>query len=192
MSGFTPPGLAGFAGGLAASLGSQSMLGDHLAQGAGGWEPQRQYNFLVQVGLIGEATKKIQLGVEATSLPAVTVEEIPLDFLNVRRFVAGKVTYEPIPLVIKDMVDIGTASAMREWHRLVYNPTTDQVGLAAVYKQTVYLILVAPNGTFKRVWALYGCWPTAVNFSANGLDMTANDYVRIEATLRYDKADSIF
>jgi hypothetical protein len=107
----------------------------------------------------------------------------------VRRYVAGRMLYEPIPLVVKDFVDIGTATAIETWQKQVANAETHKVGLAKDYKKVGDLILFAPEGSFERTWRLYGLFPVFVAFGA--LDMNANDVVRIQATLRYDRAESV-
>jgi hypothetical protein len=162
------------------------VLGDHLANAAGGYEPQRQNHWIVQLGLPGRDDEIIQFSAESSALPTVSVEEVELNYINIRRYAAGRAVYEVIPLVLKDMVDRGTADAMERWHERVYNPLTDQVGLAAGYKQEAQLILFGPNGSLERTWRLIGCWPLSVAYGA--LDYGSSDKVLIETQLRYDKA----
>lgn len=163
------------------------VLGDHLANAAGLFEPQRQNNFLFQIHLDdGIDSLNINLSLEAASLPTESSEEVELNYINVKRYVAGKTVYDTIPLVVKDMVDIGTARALSRWRTKVYNPITDQVGLARDYKKSADIILFAPDGSAERTWELRGVWPISVNWGP--LDMTTSDIVKIETTLRYDKA----
>jgi hypothetical protein len=164
------------------------VVGDHLAAAGGAFEPQRQNNWLFSVNLPGQ--EDITLGLESSALPSVAVEEIELHYLNIRRYVAGKAVYDTIPLVLKDMVDVGVASAIKEWHEQVYNPTTHKIGLARDYKKFADLILFGPDGDTERIWNLIGCWPISVNYGT--LDMTSSEKVLIEATLRFDRAESTF
>lgn len=200
------------------------IVGDHLASAAGGWEPQRSYNWLFVVSGIGAAGgfgasasiggslsggignalgasasasasaavggggggSVIELALDSSSLPTHGVEEIELPYLNERRYVAGRAVFESIPLVVKDMVDIGVASACKAWFYQVHNPTTHKVGLARDYKKTADILLISPEGSLVRTWRLFGCWPTAVNYGE--LDMNSNDIVRIQMNLRFDRA----
>lgn len=161
------------------------VIGDHLAAAGGSFEPQRQNNWLLSVGgLAGD--RSIQLGLEASSLPSVAVEEVELNFLNIRRYVAGKAVYDTIPLVLKDMVDAGVASALKTWSEQVFNPFTHKIGLARDYKKQADLILFAPDGTLTRTWSLIGAFPLSVNYGT--LDMSSSDKVLIEGVIRYDRA----
>lgn len=162
-------------------------LGDHLAQAKGVFEPQRQSNFLIHLHLgDGASASYIMLSLEASSLPTESNEEVSLEYLNIRRYVAGKTMYDTIPLVVKDMVDVNVAAAVVAWRQAVYNPITDQIGLAKNYKKRATIVLFAPDGSHERTWDLIGVWPMSVNYGV--LDMTSSDKVTIETVLRYDKA----
>ncbi len=166
------------------------VIGDHLAPGgaASKFEPQRQSNWLISIaGVAGE--NNIRLALEAAALPSVAVEEIPLNFLNTTRWVAGRAIYDTIPLVVKDMVDVGVASAIKDWHEQVYNPETHKIGLAKNYKKVADLVLFGPDGELQRTWSLLGCWPVSVNYGQ--LDMNSSDKVLIETVLRYDRARAL-
>jgi len=164
---------------------------DALAQAQGLYEPQRSNNWLFTVTdtiagadiLSGEG---LHVALETANLPTLTIEEIELNFLNSKRFVAGKATYETIPLTIKDMVDVGIANAFKVWSEMVYNPETDQIGLAKDYKKNCEITLFAPDGSAERSWLLVGCWIQSANWGT--LDMSSSEPVKIELTLRYDKA----
>ena len=163
------------------------VVGDHLAAAGGAFEPQRQNNFLFSVDLPGQ--ENITLSLESSALPTVGVEEIELHYLNTRRYVAGKAVYDTIPLVVKDMVDVGVASAIKDWHEQVFNPFTHKIGLARDYKKFADLVLFGPDGDIERIWNLIGCWPTTVSYGT--LDMSSSEKVLIETTLRFDRALSI-
>lgn len=211
------------------------IVGNHLASQAGGWEPQRAYNWLISIPGIGQdgpgnsasgvlgalgrlgqtvggalggissaagnvvgsllggsaagGGTEIELALDSSALPTEMVEEIELNFLHERRYVAGRAAFESIPLVVKDMVDRGVATACKTWFRQVHNSDTGKVGLAKDYKKAADLILFAPDGTLERTWRLHGCWPTAINYGE--LDMNSNEIVRIQMNLRFDRAEAI-
>lgn len=217
------------------------VIGDHIASVNGGFEPQRQNNWILQVsgigqpglggiggfggvvsafgnaiggavgfgiggavgGAVGTAISSItgalgtsaggggalELSLDSGSLPDVSVDEIELRYLNVKRYVAGAITYQQMPLVVKDFIDIGTATAIKAWHEQVANPKTNKVGLAKDYKKIGDLILCGPDGSFERTWRLFGVWPVSVNYGQ--LDMNQSDIVRINCVLRYDHAEAV-
>ncbi len=159
----------------------------HIAPAAGFFEPQRQYDWSIEIPLDPQGDQIIIMqSLESSNLPTESNEEIELHFANEVRYVAGKAIYETIPLILKDFVDQQTKNAMIRWRRRVYNPETGSVGLASDYKKNASLVLVGPNGETTRVWRLIGIWPQMVNYGP--LDMTASEKVLIEATLRYDRA----
>ncbi len=135
------------------------------------------------------AGNAIELALDSTSLPTHMVEEIELNYLNEARYVAGRARYEAIPLVCKDMVDVGVATALKTWMEQVHNPFTGKVGLARDYKKTADIILIAPDGTLERTWKLHGAFPTAVNYGQ--LDMNSNEIVRIEMNIRFDRIEAV-
>ena len=207
------------------------IVGNHLASASGGWEPQRQYNWVLTIagigqggggggdlgsvtgalgalgsaiGAVGSAISAItgggtntgggsggiiELALDSSALPTTMVSEIELPYGNERRYVAGRASLDAIPLVVKDMVDIGVATACKTWHEQVHNPATFKVGLARDYKKIADLVVFSPEGSIERSWRLHGCWPTAVSYGA--LDMNSDDIVRIEMNLRFDRAEAI-
>lgn len=205
------------------------IVGNHLASAAGGFEPQRNYNWVITIagigqggfsslgsaiggaigGAIGSAIGgavgrdigsalggagaggggAIELALDASSLPTHMVEQIELNYLNETRWVAGRANYEQIPLVLKDMVDVGVASACKEWFNQVHNPATHKVGLARDYKKIADITLIAPDGTYERTWRLHGCWPTSISYGQ--LDMNGNDIVKLEMNLRFDRIEAL-
>lgn len=162
------------------------MSANFLANGS--FEPQRQQNWTFQVTIPGSAASQTYLSsaVESSNLPQLTIEEIPLHWMNEIRYVAGKATYETIPLRLKDMVNVGIAKAVYDWQRRVYDPETGNISFADKYKLESSLILYAPDMSTERVWNLYGCWPRG--FNPGALDMSSNEKVLLDVTIRYDRA----
>lgn len=159
-------------------------VGDHLAAAAGEFEPQRASNFTLLIdGISG--SDLLQLSLDALAAPSMSVEEIALPFDNENRYVAGRALYDTTPMVVKDMVDVGSADAIWAWYTQVYDPTTHKIGLARDYKKTATLVMYSPEGSFSRQWIYFGMFPTAVNWG--GYAKGTSDYVKLEITLRYDR-----
>jgi len=160
---------------------------DHLAAQEGGYEPQRQSNWELELALPGADRETIKLSVVSSSLPPESSDEVELPYGNERRYVAGKTTFDSLPLVVNDFVDQETRAAILRWRRKVYNPATGAVGFAKDYKVDATITLWGPDGTMERECKVQGCWPQAV--VPGTLDHGAGDPVQIEVTIRYDKAD---
>jgi len=195
ISGIGQDGPGGAAGGALAALGrvSQTLGGIASAAvgGIAGALGSAAGNVLGSVlgGSAAGGGTAIELALDSSALPTQMVEEIELNYLNERRYVAGRAMFEAIPLVVKDMVDVGVATACKTWFEQVHNSSTYKVGLARNYKKTADMILIAPDGTLERTWRLHGCWPTAISYGE--LDMNSNDIVKIQMNLRFDRAEAL-
>ena len=134
--------------------------GDFLSQAKGLFEPQRKYNFQLEIFLPNQKDQEnISLAVESFQLPSERSEVIVLNYGNVVRNVAGKTSFQARNVVLKDFVDVGTANALVKWRQRVYSPLTDSMGLARDYKTVGTVVLGAPDGTHERYWDLVGLWP---------------------------------
>jgi hypothetical protein len=158
-----------------------------LAPSKGFYEPQRAFNWALEIALDDAGDQQlIVTGLQSFEGVSESNEEIELQYANERRYVAGQASYEAAPLVLNDFVDIGVAAAIIRWSRQVYNPETGSIGLARDYKKNADLTLVSPDQSIVRVWKFIGMWPQMRKYGA--VDMTSNDKVQIEVTLRFDKA----
>jgi hypothetical protein len=158
-----------------------------LAPAGGSFEPQRSYNFSLEIALDDAGDQMlIMSGLESFDTPTETTEEIVLDYGSSKRYVAGKTTFNTAELKLKDFVDQGVAQAVINWRRSVFNAETDATGFARDYKKSADLILVAPDNSISRIWKLQGLWPTTVHYGS--LSMAQSDKVLISVTLRYDRA----
>jgi len=161
---------------------------DFLAQARGLFEPQRKYNFAVEFFLVNQKDQEnITLAVETFQLPSEKSEVISLHYGNVVRYVAGKTSFAPRQLVLKDFVSVGTANALVKWRQKVYQPLTDAMGFAMDYKTMGTVVLVGPDGTHERYWDLIGCWPAEVSYG----DLSQSDVmgtVQITVSMIVDKA----
>jgi hypothetical protein len=162
-------------------------MGIMNAMAIAGFEPQAQNRYLFRVGGLSDSDI-IELAASAGTafLPNESSEEVELPYLNGRAYYAGRQSYESGTIGCKDFVDLAVAKAIMEWRKLVYDPETGRMGYASRYKKDAEIILLDPAGEEKRYWTLVGAWPQAVNYGT--LDVTANDPVQIEVTIRYDIA----
>ena len=160
--------------------------GDFLGQAKGLYEPQRKYNFSVELYLPSQRDAElISLSVDSFSLPTESHNRIELDFGNVKRYVPGKVSYETAQMVCKDFVDAGTMRALTAWSQKTYNPVTDSVGLARDCKTTGSLIMTATDGTHERYAELIGVFIDSLKLA--DMSMRENDINRITVVLSIDK-----
>ena len=150
----------------------------HLSEN---FEPQRKFDFQIDFG-----DDILRLSVSKFTLPSISNEEIELAYGNEKVWIAGQTTNETATLELRDTIDAGTAGAIMAWRDSVYDPETGNIGRASEYKKTASVFLLSPDGSDYREWQLIGCWPQAIK--AGDLDMTDNNVVLLEATIRYDRA----
>lgn len=164
-----------------------SQSADFLAGVVGGFEPQRQFHWTIIVPIAHVGAPYLSLAVESARLPKRSIEPITLDWLNEKRYVAGKTTWETIPLTVKDFVDKPVLDLLLTWQNKAVDANTGAMGYAKEYKYEVPLVTFDVK-MIPRVWTLKGCWIT--DLDPGQLSMTTNDKVTIEATLRYDRAEA--
>lgn len=158
---------------------------DHIAAGAGTFEPQRSNHFTIEIALGASDKDLIVMGLQSVPLPNESNDEIELQFQNERRFVAGQYMVDATQLILRDYVDQDTRGAVMRWRKQVYDPATGQVGLATNYKKKANIIMTAPEGSQERVCKLSGCWPQSV--TGGNLAYDGSENVLVEVTLRFDK-----
>lgn len=159
----------------------------HIANQEGDFVPQHQNNWLIEIaGLEGDDRDLIVLSLVSSNLPTEANNIVELPYGNEMRKVAGRATYEDIPLIVRDYVDRDVRGALVRWRRLVYDAETGNVGLPSQYKKNAQMILQATDGSQLRAVRLIGVWPS--NMNPGAVDMAADDPVQIEMTLTYDRA----
>lgn len=144
-------------------------------------DPVRSFDWYLNItGL------ELELSIEVAFLPNMSVEEIELPYRNSRTWVAGKGNIDPGSITCRDVISDRTASKFYEWYKQVYDPETGEIGYTDVYKKDGDMYTLDTMGQTVATWNLAGIWPQSVNFGT--LDFSANDAVKIETSLRYDRA----
>lgn len=175
-------------------LGAYHMIGDD------DYEPQRNNNFEIHIyGLSGLVTvdKGIKIpqdvAEESITLSTVSVAQIntnvgilTIPYGNTKVKYAGLPEISDSDVVFNDYIGKSTERILAAWHALVFNPKTEKIGRASVYKKPGVLIETAPDGTRARAWQLKGVWPS--NLQYGGYDYNGGATRQITATFTYDIA----
>lgn len=124
--------------------------------------------------------------IKTTSRPTVATEEVEIPFINSRRYLAGKTTFNTIPVTLHDPIAPSGAQQVMEWIRTCYESVSGRAGYADFYKRDVQLKLLDPVGTVVELWDIKGAFCTEVNFG----ELTYEDGgpAEISLTLRFDNA----
>ena len=124
--------------------------------------------------------------VKTANRPQITFEEIELNHINVKRYVKGKGTWEPLEITLYDPIVPSGAQAVNEWIRLHHESVTGVDGYSSEYKKDITFNLLSPNGEKIEQWIIKGAFLTAANFQ--DLDFASNDVLDIGLTIQYDYA----
>lgn len=144
------------------------------------YEPKRKFRWLINIDGVDAYTLK------TAARPQLTFDETVIDYINTKRYVSGKQTWNPIQITTHDPISPSAAQKIMDWVRLNYEPLTGRMGYASYYKKNISLKLLDPQGTVVELWDIQGAWPMDVNFG--DLDYASSDNVEISFTLRFDNA----
>ncbi len=157
--------------------------------------PKLKYRFRVTLEGFGfgtpsntELTKQV---IDVTR-PTVAFDPITVDVYNSRVYLAGKHTWSPITLNVRDDVN-GNVSKLVGAQLQKQFDFLEQASAAsgADYKFTTRIeILDGGNGanaaTTLETWELYGCYLENVNYQ--NLSYSENAFVTVQMSIKYDNA----
>lgn len=124
--------------------------------------------------------------IKTAARPQVTTEEVEIPFINSRRYLAGKTTFNAMNVTLHDPIAPSGAQQVMEWVRLHFESVSGRSGYADFYKRDIQLKMLDPVGTVIELWDIKGAFITDANFN----EVTYEDGapVEIALTLRYDNA----
>lgn len=144
------------------------------------YEPKRKGRWLLAIeGIDAFLCKTAQR-------PQIQTERLEIPFMNSRRYIAGKTTFQEMSVTLMDPVAPSGAQQVMEWLRLHFESVSGRAGYADFYKRDVQLKLTDPTGTVVELWDVKGAFITNVNFG----ELTYEDQnaIEIQLTLSYDNA----
>jgi hypothetical protein len=151
------------------------------------YEPKRQNRFILRF----PSTLGInEWFVESSSRPHITINPVPIPFLNTETYVAGRFTWSTINVTFRDPIGPSASQALMEWVRLHAESVTGRMGYAAGYKKNVDLEMLDPTGVVVEKWILEGTFLSDVNF--NQLAYNTDALATITATLRMDRCILVY
>ena len=144
------------------------------------FEPKQQNRF---IAFVDGFPAYIMKGVSAVSLEQGSV---PLNHINVQRYVKGKTVWNTIDFTLFDPITPSGAQAVMEWVRLHHESVTGRDGYSDFYKKDLTFNTLGPVGDKVEEWTLKGAFISAATFG--DMDWATEDPVNIELTLKYDYA----
>jgi hypothetical protein len=122
------------------------------------FEPKQKNRFLLEIdGIQSFMIKKI-------GAISVTQNSIPLNYINVQRFVKGKTKWDSISMELFDPITPSGAQAVMEWVRLHHESITGRDGYSDFYKKDLKMQILGPVGDIVSEWEIRGALITKAAF----------------------------
>ena len=156
--------------------------------------PKLQYRFRVSLENFGVSTPTTELTKQVIDVtrPNVSFEQMTLDVYNSRVYLAGKHTWEPITLNLREDVNNAVQKLVGEQLQKQFDFMEQSSPVSGQdYKFTTRIeILDGGNGVYTpnvlETFELYGCFITNANY--NSLAYQNNEPVTVTLEMQYDNA----
>jgi hypothetical protein len=142
------------------------------------FEPKRQFRWVLAIEGIDAFI------IKTAARPNITIEEFEIPWINHKRYIAGKASFEPLSVTLHDPIAPSGAQQVMEWVRTHFESVSGRAGYADFYKRDIQLKMLDPVGTVVELWDIKGAFLTAADFGS--LDYGANDPSEISLTIRFD------
>ena len=144
------------------------------------FEPKRQFRWVMAIEGIDAFI------IKTATRPNVSIEEVEIPYINHKRYIAGKSSFETLSVTLHDPIAPSGAQQVMEWIRTHFESVSGRAGYADFYKRDIQLKMLDPVGTVVELWDVRGAFLTAADFGS--LDYSASDPSEISLTIRYDNA----
>ncbi len=168
------------------------LANDQSSASQGLLMPKLQYRFRVILENFGVSTPRSELTKQVIDVtrPNLTFDDVTLDVYNSRVYLAGKHTWEPISLTLRDDVNNSVSKLVGEQVQKQFDFFEQASAASGIdYKFTTRIeMLDGGNGAsipgVLETWELYGSYVQSVNY--NTLAYATSDPVTISLSIRYD------
>jgi hypothetical protein len=170
------------------------LANDQSSASQGLLMPKLQYRFRVILENFGVSTPRSELTKQVVdcSRPNLTFDNVTLDVYNSKVYMAGKHTWDPITINIRDDVNNAVSKLVGEQVQKQFDFFEQSSAVSGIdYKFTSRIeMLDGGNGASTpnvlETWELYGAYVESVNY--NTLAYATSDPVTITLNIRYDNA----
>lgn len=156
--------------------------------------PKLQYRFRVSLENFGVSTPTTELTKQVIDVtrPNVSFEQMTLDVYNSRVYLAGKHTWDPISLNLREDVNNNVQKLVGEQLQKQFDFFEQSSAASGLdYKFVTRIeILDGGNGIHTPnvldTFEIYGCYLESANY--NSLNYATNEPVTVSLSIRYDNA----
>ena len=142
------------------------------------FEPKRKFRWVFAIEGIDAFL------VKSASRPSFSFGEQTIDFINSKRYLAGKGSFETLSVTLHDPIAPSGAQQVMEWIRTHFESVSGRAGYADFYKRDCQLKMLDPVGTVVELWDIKGAFLTSAAFG--DLDYGTEDPTDIALTIRFD------
>jgi len=170
------------------------LANDQSSASQGLLMPKLQYRFRVILENFGVSTPRSEITKQVMDVtrPNLTFDTVTLDVYNSKVYAAGKHTWEPITLTLRDDVNNSVSKLVGEQIQKQFDFFEQASAAAGIdYKFTSRIEMLdggngASTASILETWELYGSYVESVNY--NTLAYNTSDPVTITLSIRYDNA----
>ena len=144
------------------------------------FEPKMSNRFIMEIDGIPAYL------IKTAARPQLQLNSVPLDHINVKRYVKGKAEWQPVTVTLYDPIVPSGAQAVMEWVRLHHESVTGRDGYSDFYKKDITFNVLGPVGDKDEEWTLKGAFIESADFS--DLNYAESNPAEVSLTLRYDYA----
>jgi hypothetical protein len=168
--------------------------GDQSAASQGLLMPKLKYRFRASFENFGISSPRTEMTKQVMNItrPAVTFEESMIEVYNSKVYLAGKHTWDPITVNLRDDVNGAVTKLCGEQIQKQFDFMEQSSASSGIdYKFiTRFELLDGGNGanapSVLETWELYGCFVQNINY--NDLDYASQEPVQITMSIRFDNA----
>ena len=170
------------------------LASDQSASNQGLLMPKLQYRFRLILENFGVSTPRTEITKQVVDVtrPSLTFDETILDVYNSRVYLAGKHTWEPITVTLRDDVNNSVSKLCGEQIQKQFDFFEQSSASSGTdYKFTARIeMLDGGNGanavTVLETWELYGAYVQNINY--NTMAYNTSEPATITLSIRYDNA----
>ena len=143
------------------------------------FEPKQQNRFVMYIDGFPSYIVK---GVSAIT---ITQETVPLNHINLKRYVKGKTNWGTVDFTLFDPITPSGAQAVMEWVRLHHESVTGRDGYSDFYKKDLTIDVLGPVGDVVSEWIIKGAFIKDGSFADMNWD-TDGEAQNIDLTIGMD------
>ena len=168
------------------------LANDQSSASQGLLMPKLQYRFRAILENFGVSTPRSELTKQVMDItrPNLSFDQVTLDVYNSRVYVAGKHTWDPITITLRDDVNNSVTKLVGEQIQKQFDFFEQSSAASGIdYKFTTRIEMLDGGGGSSKpnvleTFELYGAYIEAVNYQT--LAYATSDAVTIQLTVRYD------